>query len=111
MRCLLCEFEGEFRPLHQHLAEQHPDLVRFETRGERHYYKVVCPTCGADYEQRIKPRLADPEFLEEYRREIRLVALDMLLNHLVGEHLTAETTETAGDTGPEPKSEVNPWPT
>jgi hypothetical protein len=39
----------------------------------------------------IKPRSRDPRFIEEFQREIRLVAFDMLVNHLIAEHEEAET--------------------
>ncbi len=86
MNCPWCDFAGTLRPLHAHLCDAHPDEVSFETQGSRHAYAVTCPVCGAGYEQTIKPRMDDPSFVEEYRREIRLVAFDMLLNHLLGEH-------------------------
>ncbi|MST31807.1 hypothetical protein GHK86_03565 [Acidimicrobiaceae bacterium USS-CC1] len=99
MRCPWCDFEGPLRPLHAHLAVSHPEQVRFEDRsgGDRQVYAVACPICGAGYEQTIKPRHA-PDFVDEYRREIRLVAFDMLLNHLVGEH---EPHAGAGPNPPE----------
>ncbi len=98
MRCPWCDFDGSLRPLHAHLAAVHPDQVRFEERagGERLVYAIECPVCGAGYEQTIKPRHG-AEFIDEYRREIRLVALDMLLNHLVGEH----EVPAGGATGPD----------
>lgn len=101
MKCPVCQFEGSLRPLHLHLAESHPELVRFEQRGARHLYIVTCPVCAEGYEQVIKPRLADPEFLAEYQREIRLVALDTLLNHLVGEHLDGPPVQGGGEPPPE----------
>ncbi len=87
VRCPWCDFDGGLRPLHAHLADRHPDQVRFEQRagGTRQVYAVACPVCDAGYEQTIKPG-HDAGFVDEYRREIRLVAFDMLLNHLVGEH-------------------------
>lgn len=86
MRCPCCDVDAQWRELHRHLADAHADLVRFDFRGDRSYYVVSCPVCAASHEQAIKPRLVDPEFMNEYREEIRLVALDMLLNHVVGEH-------------------------
>lgn len=103
MRCPVCDHEATLRPLHKHLADTHPELVRFEERSGRRYYNVSCPQCGAGYEQAIKPRLNDPEFLVEYENEIRLVALDMLLNHMVGEHLEAAPPQ---DPSPAPTREV-----
>jgi hypothetical protein len=95
MRCPCCEVEAAWRPLHRHLADRHPELVRFEWREERSFYRVACPICGDAHEQAIKPRAADAAFLAEYEDEIRLVALDVLLNHLVGEHLGDPDTSPA----------------
>lgn len=86
MNCPWCGFSAGLRPLHAHLCEAHPEQVRFEVKGSRNVYAITCPICGSGYDQTIKPRLDDPEFLEEFQREIRLVAFDMLLNHLAGEH-------------------------
>ena len=86
MNCPFCSFEGPPRGLHAHLGEQHPDAVRFEDRGERWFYALDCPICGDGYEREIKPRGRDPGFVEEFSAQIRLVAFDMLVNHLMGEH-------------------------
>lgn len=86
MRCPWCEFEGAPRDLHAHLAEAHPEQVRFEEKIGLTFYAIECPVCHEGYEQQIKPRSRDPGFLEEYRREIRLVAMDMMINHLMAEH-------------------------
>lgn len=89
MRCPWCSLEGPARALHAHLAEAHPDEVRFEERGGLPFYAIRCPVCGESYEAQIKPRSRDPGFQEEYRREIRLVGFDMLINHLMAEHEVA----------------------
>lgn len=87
--------------LHAHLGEQHPEAVRFEDRGERWFYALDCPICGDGYERQIKPRGRDPGFVEEFSAQIRLVAFDMLVNHLLGEHEELELP--AGDeVGTEP---------
>ena len=72
--------------LHAHLGEQHPDAIRFEDKGGRSFYAVTCPVCGDGYEREIKPRGRDPGFVEEFSAQIRLVAFDTLVNHLLGEH-------------------------
>ncbi len=72
--------------LHAHLGEQHVDAVRFEERGGRSFYVLTCPICGDGYEREIKPRGRDPGFVDEFSAQIRLVAFDMLVNHLMGEH-------------------------
>lgn len=86
MRCPWCTFEGSPRRLHAHLAEAHPEGIRFEERVGRSFYALTCPVCGAGYEHQIKPRGRDPGFVEEYQGQIRLVAFDMLVNHLMAEH-------------------------
>ena len=86
MNCPFCPFEGSPRTLHAHLGEQHPEAVRFEDRGERSFYSLTCPICGDGYEREIKPRGRDPGFVEEFSAQIRLVAFDTLVNHLLGEH-------------------------
>ncbi|MHB8244199.1 MAG: hypothetical protein ACYDGN_02430 [Acidimicrobiales bacterium] len=91
MNCPWCSFGDVPRRLHAHLAEEHPEGVRFEEQRARQRYAISCPYCHLGYEQTIKPGLDDPGFLEEYRNEVRLVAFDMLVNHLIGEHEQAST--------------------
>ena len=92
--------------LHAHLGEQHPDAVRFEDRGERWFYALDCPICGDGYEREIKPRGRDPGFVEEFSAQIRLVAFDMLVNHLLGEHEDLEIPEDSDAPDEEPSTEV-----
>jgi hypothetical protein len=96
MDCPFCSFEGPPRSLHAHLGDEHPDAVRFEEKGGRSFYALTCPICRDGYEREIKPRGRDPGFVDEFSAQIRLVAFDMLVNHLMGEH-----TVLPGDT-PEP---------
>ena len=103
MDCPFCSFEGPPRTLHAHLGSEHADAVRFEERGGRSFYALTCPLCGDGYEREIKPRGRDPGFVEAFSAQIRLVALDMLVNHLMGEH-----TELPGDTAEPPGNEVPP---
>jgi len=98
VRCPFCSFEGPPRGLHAHLGEQHSDAVRFEERGGRSFYALDCPLCGDGYEREIKPRGRDPGFVDEFSAQIRLVALDMLVNHLMGEHEELEVPEEATET-------------
>ena len=86
MNCPLCSFEGPPRALHAHLGDTHPEVVRFEERAGRSFYGITCPVCGEGYEHQIKPRGRDPGFVDEFAAQIRLVALDMLVSHLMGEH-------------------------
>lgn len=87
MRCPLCEYEGPRGELHAHLVEAHPDGVEtWKVGSGRMRYQVTCPLCGVSHEARVKPRSTDPNFLTTFAREIRMVAFDMLLNHLQAEH-------------------------
>lgn len=87
MRCPYCAFAGDRRELHRHLVEQHSTLVvAHRGEGERMFYEITCPHCDFRFTQRVKPRWKDPGFLEEFRREIALVAFDQLLYHLEGVH-------------------------
>ena len=88
MRCPLCAYAGPRGDVHAHLADAHPEAVEMWTEAEsgRMRYRVACPRCGEAHEARVKPRSHDPRFLEEFSREIRLVAADMLLLHVEAEH-------------------------
>src|SRR5919206_181258 len=94
MNCPLCSFEGSPRALHAHLGDTHPEVVRFEARAGRSFYAITCPVCGEGYEHQIKPRGRDPGFVDTFAAQIRLVAFDMLVSHLMGEH---EEHEERGD--------------
>lgn len=84
MKCPYCSFAGSRRELHAHLVEEHGAevLTRFDEEQGKMFYEVSCLTCGQKIEKRVKPRWRDPGFLEEFSREIRLVAFDLLLYHL-----------------------------
>ncbi len=87
LTCPWCAFSGGPRALQAHLTEEHPEGVTFGERANgTRFYEITCPVCSVSYDQRIKPRSQDPGFLDEFQREIRLVAFDMLVNHLVAEH-------------------------
>ncbi|MFV1990728.1 MAG: hypothetical protein ACC652_08320 [Acidimicrobiales bacterium] len=90
MNCPWCTYEGTARQLHAHLGEGHQQMVSVEQRTGEQVYGISCPICGATYEQPIKPRLRDAGFLDEFASEIRLVAFDMLINHLIAEHEQTE---------------------
>lgn len=95
MDCPYCERAGERDEVHRHLADDHPDRVsvRVDDASGRRFYEVRCPTCDAPWEREIKPRYRDPGFIAEFEEEIRLVAFDMLLYHIQGEHLLAASSE------------------
>lgn len=88
MDCPYGDFQGKRGQVHRHLADHHPDKVTIrqdDVTGNR-FYDLVCPVCRAPYEHMIKPRSKDPRFLEMFDPEIKLVAFDMLLYHMQGEH-------------------------
>lgn len=88
MDCPYGDFQGTRGEVHRHLAEAHPDCVvirQDDPQGQRSY-AIACPVCGAPYEHAANPRLRDPRFLADFDDRIRLVAFDMLLYHMQGEH-------------------------
>lgn len=88
MICPLCDVEAGRGEVHAHLAAAHADAVEtwVDAKTQKMRYRVECPQCGAAHEHSVKPRFRDPAFLEEFAAEIRLVAFDMLLNHVEAEH-------------------------
>jgi hypothetical protein len=95
--CPLCEFRGTRTDVHAHLVDEHPEAVEMWTDAEtgKRRYRIACPQCDAAHEAQVKPRSHDPAFLQTFAREIRMVAFDMLLAHLVAEHGTASAGEPA----------------
>jgi hypothetical protein len=110
VRCPFCSFEGPPRTLHAHLGEQHSEAIRFEERGGRSFYALTCPICGDGYEREIKPRGRDPGFVDEFSAQIRLVAFDMLVNHLMGEHEELELPPEQEEAEPEPAAPLGDAP-
>lgn len=88
MECPYCDIEEHRRRVHLHLVEDHGEVVRtgFEEDRSRMFYRIECPKCAVKIEKTIKPRMKDPGFLQEFEREIKLVAFDMLLNHMEAMH-------------------------
>jgi len=84
MTCAYCSFEGHRRAVHAHLESEHSAEVktRFDEETGKMFFTLSCPKCEQTMEKRVKPRWKDPSFLEEFSREIRLVAFDLLLYHL-----------------------------
>lgn len=88
MTCPWCSFDGPRRALHAHAVDAHASEVKTiteETTG-RHFYELQCPFCPQSLRKQIKPRGKDPAFVQEFAREIRLVAFDVLLYHLEEAH-------------------------
>ena len=88
MKCPYCPFEGPRRGLHAHTADVHASEVKTTQDAEsgRLFYELQCPFCPQLLRKQIKPRGKDPAFLEEFAREIRLVAFDVLLYHIEEAH-------------------------
>ncbi len=91
MRCPFCDAQAEARAMLEHLVDRHAEQVSTQQREEHHYYSVTCPLCQARYSHRVRKAARDPGFLVEFDRQIRMVALDMLVHHLVGEHELEQT--------------------
>jgi hypothetical protein len=91
MRCPYCEVETSIRALHAHLADDHAQEVKSEPYLDYTAYVVTCPTCGESYRRQMRKSAKDAEFVTEFDRDIRLVAFDMLINHLLVEHLEEQT--------------------
>lgn len=100
MNCPYCQQAGTRRALHQHLVERHADALELGLDDARSalYYSLRCPACAFALRQTVRPRSTDTTFLAEYRREIGLVAFDILLYHLEAEH--EEAPPDQGDGAP-----------
>ncbi len=88
MDCPYCDVELGIRALHAHLADSHADRVTSEPFLDSVAYVVTCPECGESYRRQMRKSAKDSEFVTEFERDIRLVAFDMLINHLLAEHPT-----------------------
>jgi hypothetical protein len=86
MKCPFCGDDRTIRALHAHLADDHPGEIGTEPHGDRTVYVVTCPYCSAQHRQPIKKSAGNAEFLVEFEQQIRLVAFDMLINHVLAEH-------------------------
>jgi hypothetical protein len=86
VNCPFCEFHAGPRTLHAHLGERHRDAVVTTADDGKARYEITCPRCGERYQHFVRKGRRDPAFLTEFEREIQLVALDMLVNHLLAEH-------------------------
>ena len=88
MTCPFCSFEGPRRGVHAHVVDTHAAEVKTTVDVEEGclFYDLQCPLCSQSLRKQVKPRGKDPGFLEEFSREIRLVAFDVLLYHVEAEH-------------------------
>lgn len=85
MKCPHCTFEGHRMDLHAHLLDTHAEEVQVyidESSGKL-VYEIHCPICKDSDKQELRKR---PELLEDHKREIRMVAFDLLLYHLAEKH-------------------------
>ena len=100
VNCPWCGFEAGPRALHAHLGERHRDEVRTAERNGKVFYQISCPVCGSQYEHLVRNGSRDPAFLTEFGPQIQMVALDMLVHHLMAEHLPDEQQrERLGEQG------------
>jgi hypothetical protein len=85
MKCPHCDFNGHRMDLHAHLVDQHAEEVKVYVDEElgKMVYELSCPICHDHVKQPLKKRAA---VLEEFQREIRMVAFDLLLYHLHDQH-------------------------
>ena len=88
MNCPYCSFQNSRGAVHRHLSDAHGEMVAIRVDDEKgkRFYGIACPVCRAPYEHQVKPRNYDADFLQEFDHEIKLVAFDMLLYHMQGEH-------------------------
>lgn len=73
---------------HAHLWDGHPDQVRMFRDEQKGVLKFAldCPFCDEGMERVANPRGQEAGFLVEFRREIALVAFDLLLYHFQASH-------------------------
>ncbi|WP_276957448.1 hypothetical protein [Ferrimicrobium acidiphilum] len=87
MHCPACEaMQLGYEGMHRHLIEIHSALVEIIATGSRPSYCVKCPLCDDVYRQAIKRGHPDAGFVQEFELDIRLVGMDILVQHLIGEH-------------------------
>jgi len=88
MICPYCAAPGTRMETHAHLGEVHADQVRMRRDEEkgRLLFALDCPFCDEGLERVANPRGREADFLVEFRREITLVAFDLLLYHLHASH-------------------------
>ncbi|MEZ5116592.1 MAG: hypothetical protein R2737_10025 [Candidatus Nanopelagicales bacterium] len=86
MTCPWCGVQTQGpRSLLEHLRDEHADQVRITEQNDQVFYEMPCPLCDQRHRQRIK-KGGDPDFLARHDAQVRLVALDMLVTHLMAEH-------------------------
>jgi hypothetical protein len=105
MNCPYCAAPGTRMETHRHLLDGHAGEVRTfrDEAKDRLRFALGCPFCDDGMERTVNPRGREGGFLEEFRREIVLVAFDLLLYHLQASHperigLPAESTAPSAPT-------------
>ncbi|RMD99987.1 MAG: hypothetical protein D6814_04525 [Calditrichaeota bacterium] len=85
MKCPYCDFEGHRADLHAHLTDTHPDGIKIyvDAGSQKLVFEMSCPICHQSVKQPLKKKAS---ILEEYKREIRMVAYDILLYHFMDNH-------------------------
>jgi hypothetical protein len=85
MNCPYCNFSGHRMDLHTHLVNEHGEEIKIyvDAQSGKLVYEMTCPLCKDSVKQPLKKSAA---VLEEYQREIRMVAFDLLLYHLQEKH-------------------------
>lgn len=88
MMCPYCGTQGTRMETHAHLGHDHSEQVRMFRDEQKSQLKFAldCPFCDDGMERVANPRGREAGFLEEFRREITLVAFDLLLYHLHASH-------------------------
>lgn len=85
MKCPHCNYSGHRMDLHAHLVVSHSDEIKIfaDEHSGKMVYEMSCPLCKESTKETLKKSAA---VLEEYRREICMVAFDLLLYHLQEQH-------------------------
>ena len=88
LQCPYCDVKAGINHIHAHMVEAHAEVVEteFDEESGKMRYIIACPLCPLKYQHRVKPRYLKPQFLEEFRHEIAMVAFDQLLYHLAKDH-------------------------
>lgn len=104
MNCPYCGLEGTRMATHRHLLDAHASAVRSfrDEARDRLRFALDCPFCDEGVERTVNPRGREPGFLDEFRREITLVAFDLLLYHLDASHPGLVGREAVPIEGPSP---------
>lgn len=104
MICPYCSAPGTRMETHAHLGDVHGDQVRTfrDEQRDKLMFALDCPFCDEGMERVANPRGREAGFLEEFRREITLVAFDLLLYHFQASHAErVQLPPVPADTGPE----------